>query len=203
MIEAELGRFGDRRLACVGGALLAAMRSKRTLCVHRLAKDRKQTIQFGRFLANRAVTVHEMLVTAGRSSNQRAAGRHVLAIMDTTDLRFPTHEASKRGFGRDANDTCPGLFLHPILAVDADNGGVIGLVDCVVLNRTEGKVTGAPGDWQEERVGIPYDERQSEPHRPRVMRVTPRGVGRSVDRGAGGPGIEPRNMLSGMPTLSV
>ena len=61
--------------------------------------------------------------------------------MDTTDLRFPTHEASKRGFGRDANDECPGLFLHPVLAVDAENAGVIGLVDCVVLNRTDGKVT--------------------------------------------------------------
>src|SRR5580658_9802710 len=55
---------------------------------------------------------------------------------------------------------------------------------------------GAPGDRREERVGIPYDERQSEPHRPRVMRFMPRGVGRSVDRGVGGPGIEPRNKIS-------
>jgi hypothetical protein len=61
----------------------------------------------------------------------------VLAIMDTTDLRFATHAASNRGFGRDANDTCPGLFLHPVLAVEAGTGGVTGLVDCVVLNRTE------------------------------------------------------------------
>jgi Transposase DDE domain len=154
MIEARLGRFGDKRLACVGEALLAAIQRKRTLCVHRLAKDRNQAIQFGRFLANRTVTTHEMLVTAGRSTGQRAAGRHVLAIMDTTDLRFPTHEASKRGFGRDANDTCPGLFLHPVLAVDAANGGMIGLVDCVVLNRTEGKVSDhqkRPADDKESR----------------------------------------------------
>ncbi len=69
MIEAELGRFGDKRLACVGGALLRSMQSKRTFCVHRLGKDRNQTVQFGRFLANRAVTTHEMLVTAGRLTN--------------------------------------------------------------------------------------------------------------------------------------
>jgi hypothetical protein len=56
MIEAELGRFGDKRLACVGGALLASMQSKRTFCMHRLAKSRSQTVQFGRFLANPAVT---------------------------------------------------------------------------------------------------------------------------------------------------
>lgn len=139
MIEAGLGRFGDKRLACAGGALLAAVQSKRTLCVHRLAKDRNQAIQFGRFLANRSVTTAEMLAHARALSNQRAGGRHVLAIMDTTDLRFPRHDASKRGFGRDANDTCPGLFLHPVLAVDAGTGGVLGLVACSVLNRTEGK----------------------------------------------------------------
>ena len=141
MVEAELGRFGDKRLADVGNALLASMRSERTLCLPQLAKDRNQFVQFGRFVANPAVTTQEMLASTARLTDQRAAGRHVLAIMDTTDLRFATHEASKRGFGRDANDTCPGLFLHPVLAVDADHGGVIGLVDCVVLNRTEGKVS--------------------------------------------------------------
>jgi hypothetical protein len=140
MVETGLGRFGDKRLACVGGALLAAMQSKRTMCVHRLARDRNQTIQFGRFLANPLVTAQEMLANAAGLTNQRAAGRHVLAIMDTTDLRFATHEASKRGFGRDANDTCPGVFLHPVLAVEAATAGIIGLADCVVLNRTEGKV---------------------------------------------------------------
>ena len=100
-----------RQTSGVCGRSVAGVRvqSKRTLCVHRLAKDRNQAVQFGRFLANPAVTTHEMLVTTGRLSNQRAAGRHVLVIMDTTDLRFPTHEASKRGFGRDDNDLCPGL----------------------------------------------------------------------------------------------
>ena len=141
MIGAELGRFGDKRLARVGGTLLAAMQRKRTFCVHRLAKDRNQAIQFGRFLANPAVTSNEMLASTGRLTNQRAAGRHVLAIMDTTELDFPTHEASKHGFGNCGNGTHPGLFLHPILAVDADQGGVIGLLDCLVVNRTEGKVT--------------------------------------------------------------
>ena len=140
MIEASLGRFGDKRLGCVGGALLGAMERQRTLCVHRLAKDRNQAIQFGRFLANPAVTTQEMLTTAGRQTGQRVAGRHVLAIQDTTELHFPTHEASKRGFGKAGNGEDLGLFLHPVLAVDADAGGIIGLVDCAVLNRTNGKV---------------------------------------------------------------
>jgi len=35
------------------------------------------------FLENRRVTTHEMLAVAGQAVGRRAAGRHVLAIMDT------------------------------------------------------------------------------------------------------------------------
>jgi len=143
MDEAALGRFGDKRLADLGTTLLDAVQSKRTLCLHRLAENRNQTIQFNNFLANPAVSSHEMLVAAGRKTNQRAAARHVLAIMDTTDVLFPTQEANKRGFGMGSDGVHPGLFLHPILAVDAANGGIIGLADCIVLNRTAGRVSTA------------------------------------------------------------
>ena len=42
----------------------------------------------------------------------------------------------KAGNGEDI-----GLFLHPVLAVDAVHGGIVGLVDCQSINRTGGKVT--------------------------------------------------------------
>jgi hypothetical protein len=145
MIDEGLGRFGDARLEGVGGALLAAMQRRRTLCVHRLAETRNQALQFNRFLANRAVTTDEMLATAGRQTATRAAGRHVLAVEDTTELHFATHAASKHGFGKGGNGQDLGLFLHPVLAVDAAHGGVIGLVDCAVLNRTAGKVADRRG----------------------------------------------------------
>lgn len=141
MNAAGLGRFGDRRLECVGEELLAAVQRQQSLCVHRLARDRNQALRFGRFLANPAVTTQEMLATAGRQTGARVAGRHVLALEDTTELHFPTHAASKQGFGTGGNGEDLGLFLHPVLAVDAANAGLIGLVDCVVLNRTAGRVT--------------------------------------------------------------
>ncbi len=143
MNEAALGQFGDKRREDLGAVLLDAVESKRTLCIHRLAEDRNQTIRFNNFLANPAVSTHEMLVTAGRKTNQCAAGRHVLAIMDTTDVLFPSQKANKRGFGLGSDGEHPGLFLHPVLGVDAANGGIIGLVNCIVLNRTEGRVSEA------------------------------------------------------------
>jgi hypothetical protein len=105
-------------------------------CIHALAVDRNQELAFGRFLDHSGVSSEEMLTTTSRFTGQRAAGRHVLAIQDTTEFNFPEHAASKRGFGRSGNDRDPGLFLHPTIAVDAASGGMIGLVGAQILNRT-------------------------------------------------------------------
>lgn len=140
MTEPQLGSFGDRRRAAVGDRLLVAVQQHRTLQLHRLARDRAESQRFRGFLSCQAVGVVEMMATTARKTNQRAAGRHVLAIQDTTELHFPTQRASKRGFGTGGNGEDLGLFLHPVLAVDAANGGIIGLVDCTVMNRTQGKV---------------------------------------------------------------
>src|ERR1700722_3458944 len=148
MDETALGRFGDKRREDLGAMLLSAVQSKWTLCIHRLAEDRNQALRFNNFLANPAVSTHEMLVTAGQKTNRRAAGQHVLGIMDTTDVLFPTQTANKRGFGLGSDGAHPGLFLHPVLAVDAASGGVIGLVDCIVLDRTEGRVSEAKTSTQ-------------------------------------------------------
>jgi len=85
MDEASLGRFRDQRRAAVGAALPNAVQNKQTLCIHRLyshrlcihrlAESRNQTLQFNNFLANPAVSTHEMLVTAGRQTNRRAPPR--------------------------------------------------------------------------------------------------------------------------------
>jgi hypothetical protein len=66
MNEAALGGFGDKRREDLGAALLDAVESKRTLCIHRLAEDRNQTIRFNNFLSNPAVSTHEMLVTGAQ-----------------------------------------------------------------------------------------------------------------------------------------
>jgi hypothetical protein len=52
-----------------------------------------------------------MLVHAARQTNRAASGRHVLAIQDTTELHFPSHGASKRGFGTAGNGADVGLQI--------------------------------------------------------------------------------------------
>jgi hypothetical protein len=89
-----------------------------------LGGDRSGEIRLTRFLRNDAVTPDEMVSEASRRTAERCAGRHILAIQDTTVVR-------STGGG--------GLYLHPIIAVDADEGAILGLVGACFLSREKGR----------------------------------------------------------------
>jgi hypothetical protein len=96
-------------------------------------------VAFGRFLGNRSVTAEEVFAASGSAIGSRAAGRHVLAIQDTTHLSFPRRAGGTLGPG--GNGKVPGLFLHPLLALDASDGTALGLAAGQVWTRRPGKVT--------------------------------------------------------------
>jgi hypothetical protein len=97
-------------------------------------------MQFSRFLYNEAVSVAEMAATAAARTAGLVAGRDILAIQDTSELKFG-RKARRRGFGVVGRDgRTGGLLLHAVLAVDAASGALIGLVDASVRNREGGKV---------------------------------------------------------------
>ena len=97
-------------------------------------------MQFTRFLRNAAVTAPEMAAYAGEKTAARVAGRHVVAIQDTSELVLGGRKARANGFGPvGKGGATGGLLLHPVLAMDATTGAVIGLVDFKVWNREGGQ----------------------------------------------------------------
>jgi Transposase DDE domain len=78
-----------------------------------------------------------MIATAAEHAGQIARDRHVLAIQDTTELNFSGHTRSKEGFGTVGNGSDIGVFLHPVIVVDAKNGGILGLAEAITINRTK------------------------------------------------------------------
>jgi hypothetical protein len=80
-----------------------------------------------------------MLATAAGDCAKRVAGRHVLAIQDTSEINFQAHAGRVKGLGPVGNGTDVGFFIHPALAVDAEHGGIIGLAGGVVWRR-QGKI---------------------------------------------------------------
>lgn len=106
--------------------------------MRRLGENRAGEVRLTRFLRNEAVTCEEMVTQATARTSARCLGRHVLAIQDTTVLR------SSGGGGE---------YLHVVLAVDAEDGAILGLIDGQFLSRDKGRRAG--------RREAPIEEKES------------------------------------------
>src|SRR5215204_6752821 len=112
-----------------GASLLSCMVARKSVCLRRAAGgQRSQIVRYGRFLDNRKVTVGGLIEGWGRQTSVAAAGRHVLAIHDTSEINFRTSPDHRRGLGEIAKGNSYGVLLHPMLAVDAQSGDSLGLV---------------------------------------------------------------------------
>lgn len=113
------------------------MVSRQTVCLRQLAGNRAREVKFGRWLANDKVTSDVLIAHACARTGEVAAGRHVLAIQDTTELNHQAHAGRVSGLGTVGNGSDAGMFLHPLLAVGAADGTCLGLARLHHWNRTE------------------------------------------------------------------
>jgi Transposase DDE domain len=90
-------------------------------------------------LNNERVTVAEMVEHAAARTSRAVGGRHVLAIQDTTEINYQAKQGRKRNLGTVGNGSDVGLFVHPVLAVDADSGACLGVADVQVWRRSKSK----------------------------------------------------------------
>ena len=126
------------------------MVTRGSVCVRRLGGGlRPQEVRFGRFLGNSKVTSERLIEGWSEHTAPAAAGRHVLAIQDTSEINFRTTPDRRRGLGEIGKGVGRGVLVHAMLALDADNGSCLGLVAGQVWTR-KGRVT------------IPHDKRALE-----------------------------------------
>jgi len=112
---------------------------RQTVCLRKLGDDRAEKVKFRRFLMNERVTVEKMMVRLRARVAEVSAGRHVLAIQDTSEINYEAKRARKRGLGTVGNGSDVGLFVHPMLTVDAETGHCLGLADVQVWRRFKRK----------------------------------------------------------------
>jgi len=78
---------------------------------------------------------------AASRTAERVAGREIIVVQDSSELILGGRRAKANGYGPvGKGGGTRGLLLHAALALDADSGGVLGLVDTQVWNRDKGKV---------------------------------------------------------------
>ena len=85
-----------------------------------------------------------------------AAGRHVLAIQDTSEINFRTREGRDRGLGAIGKGVGRGILLHPMIAVDAESKECLGLVGGHIWTRTA-----KPIGPKKNNARIPLSEKES------------------------------------------
>jgi hypothetical protein len=67
------------------------------VCLRRLGGTRGGELQAGRFFANPKVTAAKLVEGWSLLTGAAVTGRHVLAIQDTTEVKFPTNAQRRRG----------------------------------------------------------------------------------------------------------
>jgi hypothetical protein len=121
--------------------------------VGRLGGNRSGELQAGRFFANPRVTAAKIVEGWSLRTGAALSGRHVLAIQDTTEVKFPTTAQRRRGLGPVKKGNAYGVVAHAMIAVDAVSHACFGLVGGDVHTR-DGVVT-------EHHRDRPLSERES------------------------------------------
>jgi len=136
-----------------GGTILERMVARKTVCLRRLGGNRRGEEQAGRFFANPKVTAAKIVEGWSLRTGAAVGGRHILAIQDTTEVKFPTTAQRRRGLGPVKKGNAYGVVAHVMIAVDADSRACLGLVGGTVQTR-DGVVT-------EHHRDRPLSERES------------------------------------------
>jgi hypothetical protein len=133
--------------------LLERMVQLGTSCLRRLAQGKEPLeIRFGRFIRNQQVTVERIIHGGSEETALAVAGRHVLAIQDTSELNYRTSEGSRRGLGVIGKGVGRGILLHPMIGVDAASGECLGLIGGSIWTRNEpAAANGTPGGKKHSR----------------------------------------------------
>jgi hypothetical protein len=100
------------------------------------------------------VTSEGVLEALGARTGEACAGRRVVAAQDTTEISFPGPGAGRRGLGPGGDSKSPGFFIHAVVAVDAEDEAVLGVVGARIWTRGPERVSprrGRPVEAKESR----------------------------------------------------
>lgn len=129
--------FVDLRLKKSGELLFDRMVRGKTVVLKRLASNAAEKKRFERFIRHKEVTTPRIISTEKSRIHELVKGRHILGIQDTTEINYKSSKGRVHGLGTVGNGIDPGFFMHPLLAVDACSGSVIGCAEIELWNRTE------------------------------------------------------------------
>ena len=110
---------------------------KKNTVILRQLGDRNQEVAYGRFLDNDAVSRDTLIDGIVGPTSKACANKHVLHIEDSFQLNYDAVKDKVTGLGTITNGSKQGFFIHPVLAIDANYGGVLGISAFHAWNRED------------------------------------------------------------------
>ena len=139
-----MDRFGagDRRTSARGAWLFDQIVSLGTVVLKDLGEGRAGEMAAHRYLSSPYVTTEGVLEALGSRTGEACAGRRVVVAQDTTEVSFLGKSAGRRGLGPSGDGKSPGFFIHALVAIDADDEAVLGVVGARIWTRGPERVSG-------------------------------------------------------------
>ena len=135
--------FGDARLDLRFNNLLKRMTACKSTVLRQLANGWPEEIAYGRLLRNKKMQFATLLDRCCSESIQSSVDRHVLVLQDTTQLVYRPDRDGRVGLGRVGSGHASGFSVHASVAVDASDGGCLGLSDLQCWNHTGDRPRGS------------------------------------------------------------
>ena len=129
--------MGDVRTAARGARLVEQIVATGSLVLRRVGGDRAGEMGAQRYLSSPYVTPQIIVEAFAARTAESCAGRRVVAAQDTTEVNFSGRSTRPKGLGPGGDGVSAGFFIHPVVAVDAQGGAVLGLVDAQIWTRAQ------------------------------------------------------------------
>ena len=128
-----LGR-GDPRVEARSVELFERIVSTGSLVLKTIGGTRSGEVAVQRLLSSPRLSVDTIIEASSMRTVRACAGRRVVCAQDTSEINF-ARWAGRKGLGPGGDGKTPGFFVHPIVAVDAEEEAVLGLVGARIWTR--------------------------------------------------------------------
>ncbi len=135
VVEMHAMAVGDKRLVARGSWLVDRIVATGSVVLRRIGGDRAGELATHRFLDNERVSPAAILDAFAQSTREACRGRRIVAVQDTTEINFSGRDRGRRGLGPGGDGKGLGFFIHPVVAVEATQGAVLGVVGAAVWTR--------------------------------------------------------------------
>lgn len=127
--------------------------STRSLVLRRFGGSRSGELAAHRLLSTGEIDPASLLAPHAARTALACRGRRVVAAQDTSEISFARHRRPAAGLGPTGNAGISGFFIHPVVAIDADDEALLGLAGAQIWTR-------GPTPTPDHGL-VPYEEKES------------------------------------------